>query len=192
MAVTQGRNDGRKQRTPAKTMTSTSQEPVTNTRRAKEPVYPTLYIERSNQPRDILDTGLEDAQWHYIWVNKDDTAMLASYYNDGYRFVRFEDVKETFKNDELRKFLYQEDVNGWVSYGDQNRLMKIPQSVYRARIEAALNNGGEFNAVEKARQLLEASIEEGKYTGDVHASAKVSADADSGTTETQTIEGGTK
>jgi hypothetical protein len=191
MAVTQGRNDGRKTRTPAKTMTSDSQERVTNTRRVKE--SPTLFITNRNAPRDILDTGLEDAAWHYLWVNKDDTVTLSGYYNDGYRFVRFEDVKDAFKEDEMRKFLYTEDENGWVRYGDQNRLMKIPQQVYRARLDAALNNGGEFTAAEKAKQLLEATINQGKYEGTVHSSARVSEDADSGTTETTTLnEGGTK
>ena len=191
MAVTQGRNDGRRTRTPAKTMTSASvQKPVTNTRRSKAP---TVYIEQhARKPRDILDTGLEDHQWHYVWVNKDDTVMLSSYYNDGYRFVRYEDVKEHFKNDEMRQFLYTEDENGWVRYGDQNRLMKIPQEVYNARLDAALNGSGEFSAADKARQLLEAEINQGKYEGSVHSSAKVSEDDDSGTTETTTInEGGT-
>lgn len=191
MAVTQGRNDGRKTRTPAKTMTSASQErAVTNTRRVKE--APTLFITRSNQPRDILDTGLEDATWHYVWVNKDDTVMLSSYYNDGYRFVRFEDVKDAFKEDEMRQFLYTEDVNGWVSYGDQSRLMKIPQEVYKARLDLALNGGGEYNAADKAKQLLESTINQGRYDGSVHKSAKVSEDDDSGTTEKTTLnEGGT-
>lgn len=193
MAVTQGRNDGRKNRTPAKTMTSASQEkPVTNTRRTKEQVYPTLYIERSAGPRDILDTGLENATWHYVWVNKDDTVSLSGYYNDGYRFVRYQDVKEEFAQDEMRQFLYTEDVNGWVSYGDQNRLMRIPQEVYRTRLNAALDGTNEATAAEKARQLLTASIEQGKYDGTVHASAKVSQDADAGTTETTLIEGGTE
>lgn len=187
MAVTEGRNEGRKTR--GKTMTSADQTPtVTNTRRAKE--TPVLYIERKAGPVDVLDTGLEDHNWHYVWVNKDDTVTLSSYYNDGYRFVSYRDVKEQFAQDEMRQFLYTEDVNGWVQYGDQNRLMRIPQEVYRARIEAALNGDKQFNAAEKARQLLEATIEKGKYEGTVHASAKVSADDTAGETEITNLNGG--
>lgn len=186
MAITQGRSTGRKERT--KTMTSDSLAKPKQVSKATE--TPTVYVK--NRPQvDILDTGLEDATWHYVWVNKDDTVTLSSYYNDGYRFVKYEDVKDRFKQDEMRQFLYTEDVNGWVSYGDQNRLMKIPQEVYRKRIDAALS-GTVFNAAQKTRQVFEATMEDNKYAGNLPKGVQVSADSDAGQTETITLEGGDK
>jgi len=193
MAVTQGRNDGAKARQPrkAQTMTSDNTKPAErkNSRRAEE--APVMYIERRPQT-DVLDTGLEDRTWHYVWVSKNDAVTVHSYYIDGYRFVRYEDVKEKLEEDERRSFLYHADENGRVSFGDENRLMRIPQEVFQARMKAALE-GTTLNAAEKAQQLFEAQIEEGKYAGTVDKSAKVSADADNGSTETRhlTDEGGT-
>lgn len=186
--ATEGRNTGAKVRRTAKTMTSDSiAKPTTN----EATQLPDVYIERRAAQRDILDTGLENHIWHYVWVNKDDTVTLSGYYQDGYRFVSYADVKEDLHSDDLRKFLYHEDVNGWVSYGDQNRLMRIPQRVYRERIELALA-GNIQTAADKAKSLLEASIEAGKMSGEVHKSAKVSVDDDAGQTTTTTLDGGNK
>lgn len=187
MAVTQGRNDGPRKRTTAKTMTSenTKQEVVTNTRRTQAPV---LYIE-SRPQADVLDTGLEDAKWHYLWVNIQDPVSIGGYWNEQYRFVYYDDVREQFAKDELRSYLYTEDEAGRVAYAE-NRLMRIPQELYQQRRDAALN-GISQSAADKAKQLFAQQIEQGKHDGTVDKSARISEDADNGTVETQTIDGGT-
>lgn len=191
--VTQGRNDGRKNRVPTKatTMTSDSVSTVNKGTRRVTPA-PTLYV-KSQETRDILDTGLEDHTWHYVWVNKNDTVQVHGYYNNGYRFVKYSDVKEQLLRDERNEFLYNPDESDRVSYGDESRLMRIPQEVYKERLDFALN-GGSFTAAEKATQLLTHTVEQGKYEGTMHRDVKVSQDEDSGQKETITTPetGGTK
>lgn len=188
MAVTQGRNEGNKTRRPAKTMTSANTKPevVTNTRRSQED--PVMFVKYKPQA-DVLDTGLENRQWHYLWVNIQDPVSIAGYWNDDYRFVYFRDIKDELATDELRSYLYTEDEAGRVAYAE-NRLMRIPQDLYQSRRDAALN-GLSQSAADKAKQLFAAQIEQGKHDGTVHKSATVSEDADNGETETQTIDGGT-
>lgn len=192
MAVTQGRNEGGKTR-QRRTMTSDSvSKPAEhkNSRRAED--APIMYIERRPQT-DVLDTGLEDHKWHYVWVSKNDPVTVHGYYVDGYRFVRYEDVADRLKEDERRAFLYHADENGRVSFGDENRLMRIPQEEYQARMRAALG-GDLLNPAKLAQEAFERQLEEGKYAGTVDKSAQVSVDEDNGVTETRHLqeEGGTK
>ncbi len=176
MAVTPGRNTGRK----ARTMTSESTEAANkNSRRQTAPVM-TI---QSRPQIDVLDHGLEDHNWHYVWVNVNDPVLVHDYYLNDYRFVRYDDVKEQLQADDRRSYLYQPDVNNRVSFGDSSRLMRIPQSVFQARMR-----GDNTSAASKARQAFEQTVEQEKYAGHLPARTRVTDQDQTGAVEHGDVE----
>lgn len=175
--ATEGRNTGRKNRTMTSENTVPQQEVVTNTRRSNP--LPVMTI--VNRPQvDVLDHGLEDYQWHYVWVNVQDPTLVSEYYLNDYRFVKYDDVKEKLEADERRSFLYQPDALGRVSYGEQNRLMRIPQEVYRERMGF---DKPQVSAAAKVQQALEADVEAGKYNGTLPKGVDVTTTTEKGAVE---------
>lgn len=176
--ATEGRNAGRRSRTMTSENTvPQSTEVVTNTRRTAD--LPEMTIVSRPQV-DVLDHGLEDYQWHYLWVNTSDPTLVSEYYLNDYRFVKYEDVKEKLERDERRAFLYTEDAVGRVSYGEQNRLMKIPQELYRQRMGF---DATQIAPAVKAQQEFESSLESQKYAGKLPQGVEVTALTEKGTVE---------
>ncbi len=184
-SATAGRNTGSNVN-PAKVVTSPLfSKPTLNTnkRLAVEPKV-TVY---ARPQLDILDHGLEDAEYHYVWVNPDDPMRVNSYWLDDYRFVKYEDVKDQLTSDERRAFLYTEDALGRVALNEL-RLMRLSQTEFQRRTKIGLSHL-DGNPAERAKQDLESKLEHGKYAGTLPPSAKVNGDADNGSETTTTIEG---
>lgn len=158
--ATEGRNTGRRSRT----MTSDNTRPDT-ANKASRRQEPLPEMEIVSRPMiDVLDHGLEDYKWHYVWVNVQDPTLVHEYYLNDYRFVSFDDVKEQLQKDERRSYLYQPDVNNRVSYGEQNRLMRIPQTVFKQRMGFGL---APTSPAQRAQEAFEASVDQQKYAGNL-------------------------
>ena len=136
---------------------------------------------------DVLDHGLEDNDWHYVWVNPDDPMRVNSYWLEDYRFVIYQDVEDQLKSDERREYLYRPDVSNRVMFNEL-RLMRLPQSEYRRRINEGLGILN-TNPAERVTREFESKIEQGKYSGELPPSARVNSDADSGTQTSITVQG---
>jgi hypothetical protein len=145
------------------------------------------------QPRqnDVLDHGLDDYRWHHVWINSGDQAQFFSYYQEGYRFVPYDEVKERIEGDELRSFLYKETVDNRLAY-DTLRLMRIPTQLFVERQTQGWKQVGGGDVASVARKELENYIETQREDPKTHfadAGVKLSVDEDHGDKQTTTVGG---
>lgn len=153
-----------------------------NSRRVQE--QPLVTTELRPQ-KDVLDHGLEDYEWHYLWVSANDTMQIHGYYQDGYRFVAYSDVKKQLEADERTKYLFRETVDNRVGFGDTLLLMKIPQRAYQERLRIGLS----ISPGKNAQAAFEERMDTIARTNDLTSTSapRVSVDTNHGEVTTETV-----
>lgn len=133
---------------------------------------------------DVLDHGLESPQFHYVWANKLNSVDINSRILDGYRFVRYDDVKAELSADDRTEYLYDQDVTGRVIFGNDLILMRQPRGKYESQVRAGfvehisrMNDTGE--------ELMQKQLDDFLSTTSLPSRVvpRVSVDEDSGTTQ---------